>query len=102
MDCADKMILLIRLLQDQRGQQHKRIALFAQPSVNTQHIIITQNILIMKKSIKKLSLNKKAVSSLSSEITGGLRRAGNTGGPLTCTDPTLLTHCYHCPPQEQR
>ncbi|PTX64034.1 hypothetical protein C8N46_101644 [Kordia periserrulae] len=56
----------------------------------------------MKKSIKKLSLNKKAVSSLSSEITGGLRRADNTGGPLTCTDPTLLTHCYHCPPQEQR
>lgn len=54
----------------------------------------------MKKTLKKLSLHKKAVSSLTVNVVGGLRRADNTGGPLTCTDPTLLTHCYHCPPNE--
>lgn len=54
----------------------------------------------MKKSIKKLSLNKKAVSNLTVKLTGGLRRADNTGGPLTCTDPTARTFCYYCPPPD--
>ncbi|WP_156168446.1 hypothetical protein [Kordia zhangzhouensis] len=52
----------------------------------------------MKKNIKKLSLNKKAVSSLGEKVVGGLRKAENTGGPLTCTDPTARTFCYYCPP----
>ncbi|MGH1385404.1 hypothetical protein [Kordia sp.] len=56
----------------------------------------------MKKSLKKLQLNKKAVSSLTTKVIGGLRRADKTGGPLTCTDPTLNTMCYHCPPNEER
>ena len=51
----------------------------------------------MKKSIKKLTLNKKAVSNLS-KVSGGLAAPPtNTGGPLTCTDPTALTWCYICP-----
>lgn len=53
----------------------------------------------MKKSLKKLALNKKAVSSLTVKVIGG--RAGNTGGPLTCTDPTLRTLCFDCPPKQQ-
>jgi hypothetical protein len=64
-------------------------------------LINNQNLVKMKKSLKKLSLNKKAVSSLTIKVVGGLRRADNTGGPLTCTDPTLLTNCYHCPADER-
>lgn len=51
----------------------------------------------MKKSLKKLKLNKNAVSSLAVKAVGG--KADKTGGPLTCTDPTLLTWCYFCPLQ---
>jgi hypothetical protein len=52
----------------------------------------------MKKSLKKLSLNKSAVSSLSELIKGGLRRQDDTILPAntTTTDPTELTWCYHC------
>ncbi|KAB8151186.1 hypothetical protein EZY14_019640 [Kordia sp. TARA_039_SRF] len=49
----------------------------------------------MKKSIKKLALNKKAVSNLSMEKIGG--RAAQSNDILSCTDPTKLTWCYHCP-----
>lgn len=55
----------------------------------------------MKKNLKKLALNKKAVSSLTSQIRGGFARAGKTSGPLTCTDPTARTLCYICPAQDQ-
>ncbi len=55
----------------------------------------------MKKNLKKLALNKKAVSSLTVKVTGGFARADKTGGPLTCTDPTLRTLCYHCPAEER-
>ncbi|MBC8754369.1 hypothetical protein H2O64_06780 [Kordia sp. YSTF-M3] len=46
----------------------------------------------MKKSLKKLALNKKAVSSLTEKINGGLRREAPT------TDPTENTRCFDCPP----
>ena len=36
----------------------------------------------MKKSLKKLALNKKAVSSLTVKVIGGLRRADKTGDHL--------------------
>ncbi|MGH1385403.1 hypothetical protein [Kordia sp.] len=49
----------------------------------------------MKKSLKKLALNKKAVSSLTVKTIGG--RAGKSDDILSCTDPTKLTWCYHCP-----
>ncbi|WP_164484233.1 hypothetical protein [Kordia zhangzhouensis] len=49
----------------------------------------------MKKSLQKLSLNKKAVSSLTSTIKGGLRRAGDG---LPTNDPTANTRCFDCPP----
>ena len=50
----------------------------------------------MKKSLKKLALNKKAVSSLTVQTIGG-RAAGKSDDILSCTDPTKLTLCYHCP-----
>ena len=49
----------------------------------------------MKKNLAKLSLNKKAVSNLSLHKIGG--RAGKSDDILSCTDPTKLTWCYHCP-----
>ncbi|PTX64035.1 hypothetical protein C8N46_101645 [Kordia periserrulae] len=60
----------------------------------------------MKKSLKKLALNKKAVSNLSLEKIGG--RAAQSNDILSCTDPTKLTWCYYCPkdpidvPSEER
>ena len=52
----------------------------------------------MKKSLKKLSLNKKSVSDLSSKLKGGRRRDDTsdtfTTGP---TGPTAQTMCYICP-----
>jgi hypothetical protein len=48
----------------------------------------------MKKSLKKLALNKKAVSSLTEKITGGLRRQDDA----PTTDPTKNTRCFDCPP----
>ena len=46
----------------------------------------------MKKSLKKLALNKKAVSSLTEKIKGGLRKQHPT------TDITANTGCFDCPP----
>ena len=54
----------------------------------------------MKKNLKKLALNKKAVSNLSEEIKGGFRRQYDdtsdtfTTGP---TGPTAMTLCFDCP-----
>jgi hypothetical protein len=52
----------------------------------------------MKKSLKKLSLNKKSVSDLSVKIKGGKRRDDTsdtyTTGPH---GPTAMTMCYFCP-----
>lgn len=53
----------------------------------------------MKKSLKKLALNKKAVSNLTEKTIGG-RQNGESSPPLTCTKPTPNTMCYHCPPGE--
>lgn len=60
----------------------------------------------MKKSIKKLSLNKKSVSDLSTELKGGLGSITiedktsdtYTTGP---TGPTAMTMCYICPVRER-
>jgi hypothetical protein len=48
----------------------------------------------MKKSLKKLALNKKAVSNLAVKISGGLA-AGKT---FPTNDPTANTGCFDCPP----
>lgn len=54
----------------------------------------------MKKSFKKLALNKKSVSDLSQKIKGGFRKPDDdtsdtfTTGP---TGPTAQTWCYICP-----
>jgi len=59
----------------------------------------------MKKNLKKLALNKKAVSDLSVKITGGFRRQHDdtsdtfTTGP---TGPTAMTLCFDCPGREVR
>lgn len=50
----------------------------------------------MKKSLKKLALNKKAVSNLTIKTIGGAA-PGKSDDILSCTDPTKLTWCYHCP-----
>lgn len=49
----------------------------------------------MKKSIKKLQLNKKAVSNLSESVKGGLRQ--DPFDPKDPFDPTANTWCYICP-----
>jgi len=51
----------------------------------------------MKKSLKKLALNKKAVSSLTEKIKGGFERQQDTINGST-TDPTANTRCFDCPP----
>ena len=52
----------------------------------------------MKKSIKKLSLNKDIVSNLADKAAGGrIRQVSEPIDPFTSTDPTKLTWCYHCP-----
>jgi len=53
----------------------------------------------MKKSLKKLSLNKKSVSDLSAKLKGGRRRDDNTSDTYTTgpTGPTAMTMCYICP-----
>lgn len=55
----------------------------------------------MKKSLKKLSLNKDIVSNLADKAAGGrIRQAGDPFDPIdpfTSTDPTKLTWCYWCP-----
>ena len=51
----------------------------------------------MKKSIQKLSLNKKAVSNLTATIKGGLRKPDDS---FPTTDPTAQTFCYWCPPPD--
>jgi hypothetical protein len=48
----------------------------------------------MKKSLKKLSLNKKAVSNLTVKIHGGLRRQDDQH---PTTYPTKNTVCFDCP-----
>jgi len=49
----------------------------------------------MKKSIKKLSLNKKAISNLGETITGG---TGSVSISITTiNDPTAQTRCFICP-----
>jgi len=48
----------------------------------------------MKKSLKKLALNKKAVSSLSETIKGGRLRQAT----ISTNDPTANTFCFDCPP----
>lgn len=54
----------------------------------------------MKKSLKKLALNKKSVSNLSEKVKGGLQRQDDdtsdtyTTGP---TGPTAQTLCFICP-----
>ena len=55
-----------------------------------------ENLIIynMKKSLKKLTLNKKAVSSLTVKIQGGLRRQDDH----PTNDPTANTGCFDCPP----
>jgi hypothetical protein len=49
----------------------------------------------MKRNLKKLALNKKAVSNLSEIIKGGRRRVGGT---FPTDDPTANTRCFDCPP----
>ncbi len=49
----------------------------------------------MKKSLKKLALNKKAVSNLHEMIKGGGRASGSIH---TINDPTANTGCFDCPP----
>ena len=52
----------------------------------------------MKKSLKKLSLNKDIVSNLADKAAGGrIRQVSEPIDPFTSTDPTKLTWCYHCP-----
>lgn len=53
----------------------------------------------MKKSLKKLALNKKEVSNLT--VKGGLRRQDDTTDTYTTgpTGPTALTLCFVCPGQ---
>ena len=55
----------------------------------------------MKKNLKKLALNKKAVSSLTVKIQGGLRRQDDTSDTHTTgpTGPTAMTMCFICPDQ---
>jgi len=48
----------------------------------------------MKKGLKKLSLNKKAVSNLSEIIKGGRRQIAT----FPTNDPTANTGCFDCPP----
>jgi len=52
----------------------------------------------MKKSLKKLSLNKKAVSNLTVKIIGG--KAKNSGSPFTCLDTKERTICIYCLPPD--
>ncbi|MGH1385406.1 hypothetical protein [Kordia sp.] len=58
----------------------------------------------MKKSLKKLVLNKKPISNLSEQIKGGFKRPDDdtsdtyTTGP---TGPTAMTMCYICPERER-
>lgn len=55
----------------------------------------------MKKSLKKLELNKKSVSNLSQQLKGGRRDTIKTiDTVLTTTDPTAQTLCYICPPDD--
>lgn len=62
----------------------------------------------MKKNVRKLALNKKSVSDLSQTIKGGVRTTDDptktVDDPIktikTQTDPTALTMCYICPPDE--
>lgn len=49
----------------------------------------------MKRNLKKLDLNKKAVSNLSDLIKGGLRESHSIS---TIGDPTKNTGCFDCPP----
>ncbi|MGH1385405.1 hypothetical protein [Kordia sp.] len=49
----------------------------------------------MKKNLKKLALNKKAVSNLTEKIKGGLRKEGDS---FPTNDPTANTGCFDCPP----
>lgn len=55
----------------------------------------------MKKNLKKLALNKKAVSNLSEEIKGGAfsRQYDDTSDTFTTgpTGPTAQTLCFDCP-----
>lgn len=48
----------------------------------------------MKKNLKKLALNKKAVSNLREMIKGGKA----SGSIHTINDPTANTGCFDCPP----
>lgn len=50
----------------------------------------------MKKNLKKLALNKKAVSYLSDMVKGGLDKVSR--GITTTNDPTANTGCFDCPP----
>lgn len=52
----------------------------------------------MKKSLKKLALNKTAVSDLTDQVKGG--RPGSVIIIKTSTDPTAMTWCYICPVEE--
>ncbi|WP_430410630.1 hypothetical protein [Kordia sp.] len=54
----------------------------------------------MKKSLKKLTLNKKSVSDLSQKVKGGFKQENKTLDTILTTDtgPTALTMCYICPP----
>ena len=52
----------------------------------------------MKKNLKKLALNKKAVSNLSEMIKGGMRRIAT----FPTDDPTANTGCFDCPPTTMR
>ncbi|MEM6719485.1 MAG: hypothetical protein AAF611_09235 [Bacteroidota bacterium] len=52
----------------------------------------------MKKSIKKLELNKKSVSDLSGQVKGGYGKDTTiTTITTTATGPTAQTRCYICP-----
>lgn len=56
----------------------------------------------MKKSVRKLALNKKSVSDLSLKIKGGFRDADSNKTIdtiiTTQTGPTAQTLCFICPP----
>jgi len=49
----------------------------------------------MKRNLKKLALNKKAVSNLGEMIKGGT--GGISVSIKTLTDPTADTRCFICP-----
>ncbi|MEM6719487.1 MAG: hypothetical protein AAF611_09245 [Bacteroidota bacterium] len=52
----------------------------------------------MKKNLKKLELNKKAISNLTHKINGGAASTFNETFLVACTNnPTALTWCYICP-----